>query len=89
MSCLIACLLYTSRKTPIASYYANLLIWENYYKDKWFPYTPPVSDIIGLRAALDNVIEDTDILSRHRRIAEAVRKAVKKAGLKLYLEGGY
>ena len=78
-----------ARKTPIASYYANLLIWENYYKDKWFPYTPPVSDIIGLRAALDNVIEDTDILSRHRRIAEAVRKAVKKAGLKLYLEGGY
>ena len=28
-----------SRKTSIASFYANLLVWENYYRDKWFPYT--------------------------------------------------
>ncbi len=33
------------RKTPIASFYANILTFKNYYKDKWFPYTMPISDI--------------------------------------------
>lgn len=41
-----------SRKTPIASFYCNLLTFENYYKDKWFPYTMPASDIYGLREAV-------------------------------------
>lgn len=78
-----------SRKTPIAAFYANILTFRNYYKDKWFPYTMPVSDINGLRAALDNVKADSDILERHARIAEATRQAVQKAGLKLYLREGY
>lgn len=29
-----------NRKTPIASFYCNLLVWEDYYNKKWFPYTP-------------------------------------------------
>ena len=78
-----------SRKTPIASFYANLLIWENYYSDKWFPYTPPISDIMGLRAAIDNVCEDTEIIKRHERIARALRKTVAEAGLRLHLKGGF
>lgn len=78
-----------SRKTPIAAFYANILTFRNYYKDKWFPYTMPISDINGLRAALDNVKADSDILERHARIAEATRQAVQKAGLKLYLREGY
>ena len=78
-----------NRKTPIASFYANILTFKTYYEDKWFPYTMPISDINGLRAALDNVKTDKDILERHAKIAAATRGAVQKAGLKLYPEEGF
>ncbi|MHB8032583.1 aminotransferase [Clostridium botulinum] len=77
------------RRTPIASYYCNLLVWKDYYKNKWFPYTPPISDIVGLRVAVDNILKDRDILSRHNNIAKACREAIVENGLKLYLEKGY
>jgi len=77
------------RKKPIKSFYCNLLIWENYYEEKWFPYTPPISDIVGLKAAVDNILKDKDILKRHREIGKSVRIAVKEAGLNLYNENGY
>ncbi len=77
------------RKVPIASFYCNLLTFRTYYEDKWFPYTMPISDIMGLQAAVENVEKDKDILKRHGKIAEATRKAVISAGLSLYLESGY
>ena len=77
------------RKTPIASFYANILNFRDYYKNTWFPYTMPISDIYGLRTALENVKADGDIYTRHGRIAAATRKAVTEAGLKLYLDRGY
>ena len=77
------------RKKPIASYYCNLLIWKDYYENKWCPYTPPISDIIGLRQAFDNILMDRDILDRHNSIGRATRKAVKEAGLNLYIDEGY
>ena len=49
----------------------------------------PISDIYGLRAAIDNIAADPDILSRHAKIAAASRKAITGAGLKLYLHSGY
>ena len=49
----------------------------------------PISDINGLRTALDNVVEDIDILERHQKIGAATRLAVQKAGLSLYLKGGF
>lgn len=78
-----------NRKKTIASFYANILLFKNYYKEKWFPYTMPISDIYGFRVALDNVYEDKDIFKRHHCIAEAVRTALKKAGISLYLESGF
>lgn len=77
------------RKTPIASFYANLKVFEGYYEAKWFPYTMPISDIYGLRAAFDNIATDKDMLNRHARIGNACRKAVTEAGLKLHLEAGF
>ena len=77
------------RKTPIRSFYASLLAFEGYYEKKWFPYTMPISDIVGLRAAVDNVLADTEILARHARVAAATREAVTQAGLHLYLQSGY
>lgn len=78
-----------NRKTPIASFYANILTFRTYYEDKWLPYTMPISDINGLRAAIDNVKNDRDILERHAKIAEATRQTIVKAGLNLYLNSGY
>ena len=77
------------RKTPIASFYANLLTFETYYEDMHFPYTQPISDIYGLRATLEDVDHDTNRFFRHKVIAKAVRQTLSEAGLKLYLEDGY
>ncbi|MCH5252716.1 MAG: alanine--glyoxylate aminotransferase family protein [Lachnospiraceae bacterium] len=76
------------RKTGIASFYCNLMIFRNYYRDKWFPYTMPISDIYGLAEAVRLVKEDVGRIERHQKIAAAVRKAVTKAGLSLYLNQG-
>lgn len=78
-----------NRKTPIASFYCNLLTWEDYYEKKWFPYTPPVSDIVGLRTAVENLLQDKDIIKRHDKIASSTRAAVVLAGLSLYIEDGF
>ena len=77
------------RSVPIASFYANLKVFEGYYEKKWFPYTMPISDIYGLRAAIDNIAADPDILARHEKIAEASRKAITGSGLNLYLKSGF
>lgn len=78
-----------NRKTPIASFYANLLLFRDYYKNKWFPYTMPISDIYGIRVALENVLHDNTIYKRHKTIAQAARKAVRESGLSLYIEEGF
>ena len=77
------------RKTPIASFYANLTAFAHYYEEKWFPYTMPISDIYGLKAAMDNIAADKDLIKRHARIANATRKAIEAFGLKLHLESGF
>lgn len=80
-----------NRKTPVVGFYCNLNIWENYYVDKWFPYTMPISDIMGLSKACDNILEEgiENVLTRHEKIAVATRKAVGEYGLELFLENGY
>lgn len=80
-----------NRKTPVIGFYCNLGIWENYYENKWFPYTMPISDIMGLDKAIDNIIEEgiENVLIRHEKIANTVRKSIKEYGLNLYLEEGY
>lgn len=82
-------LAFANRKTPVASFYCNLTIFDHYYENKWFPYTMPISDIYGLRAAFDNIAADPDMLARHHRLAEYTRRAVLDMGLTLHLESGF
>ncbi len=79
------------RKTHVVGFYCNLNIWENYYKDKWFPYTMPISDIMGLNKAVDNILEEgiKNVLNRHEKIASATRRAVTEYGLELFTSDGY
>lgn len=80
----------SNRKAPIKSYYCNLLLFKDYYKDKWFPYTMPISDIKGLRVALDNFLEREDkIFELHEKIGNATRNTLLKMGLTLYLDSDY
>lgn len=78
-----------SRKTPIRSFYANLSIWNDWYENKWFPYTQPISDIYAFDKALDNFLEDEDTLFRHKLYADACRYAIKKCGLYLLSKDCY
>lgn len=80
-----------SRNTDIVGFYCNLSIWENYYKNKSFPYTMPISDIVSLRKALDNIIEEgiENVINRHEKIAKAARDALVEYGLKLFIETGF
>ncbi|MBR5508645.1 MAG: alanine--glyoxylate aminotransferase family protein [Lachnospiraceae bacterium] len=77
------------RRIPIASFYANLLVFKDYYEKQWFPYTMPISDIYGLRTALENAKADKNRLVRHARLGELTRKRVQEMGFELYLESGY
>ena len=72
------------RNVPIASFYANLKVFEGYYEKKWFPYTMPISDITGLRQAAENIKAEPGIQQRHATLAKATRAAVQAAGLTLY-----
>ena len=73
-----------NRKTPITSFYANLMAFDGYYEKKWFPYTMPISDIYGLRAAFNLIAEDATLYERHARIGSATRAAVKEAGFRFF-----
>jgi aspartate aminotransferase-like enzyme len=79
------------RETSIAGYYVNLLSFRHGVENQWFPYTMPVSDILGLRQAVDNILEEGILAfqERHRIIGEAVRQAVLASGLHLHLESGF
>lgn len=80
-----------NRKTKVRGFYCNLSIWENYYENKSFPYTMPISDIMGLDKAIDNILDEgiENILNRHAKIALATRKAIKEYGIELFLDKGY
>lgn len=78
-----------NRTTPIASFYANLAVFEGYYEKKWFPYTMPASDICGLREALNNIAADSSMLERHALIGSATRAALQAGGITLHLENGF
>lgn len=80
-----------NRKSNVMGFYCNLKIWENYYETKEFPYTMPISDILSLNVAIDNILEEgvTNVLNRHNKIAIALRKALIEYGLELFLDSDY
>ncbi|WP_102399401.1 pyridoxal-phosphate-dependent aminotransferase family protein [Haloimpatiens massiliensis] len=73
-----------NRKSPIVGFYANLNNWSNWYEDKWFPYTQPISDLYALDVAFDRILQDKSVIKRHRDIAHRVRMSLVEGGLELY-----
>ncbi|MFW5736287.1 MAG: pyridoxal-phosphate-dependent aminotransferase family protein, partial [Halanaerobium sp.] len=78
-----------NRETAVRGYYTNLQLWQNWYEEKYFPYTQAVSDIYALDAALDKWLADKEVFERHSRIAAAVRESIRQSNLNLYAEDGY
>jgi len=54
-------------------------------KDGFFPYTPAMTLIRGLRESVDMLLEEglENVFARHNRLAEGARKAVGAWGLSL------
>jgi alanine-glyoxylate transaminase/serine-glyoxylate transaminase/serine-pyruvate transaminase len=54
-------------------------------RDGYFPYTPPLTLIRGLRASVDLLLEEglENVFRRHRHLADAVRAAVAAWNLRL------
>lgn len=76
------------RKTAIPGFYTNLKLWLRYKEEKWFPYTQPTHLLAAFRVALEQMNPEVD-LARHQKVAEALREALKHAGLKLYATSGH
>ncbi|MEW6723319.1 MAG: alanine--glyoxylate aminotransferase family protein [Bacillota bacterium] len=75
------------RRAPIPGYYLNLSLWRRTYLEKGeFPYTPPVSSLHGLEAALELLFEEglEIAIDRQRVLGEAVRATLREAGLEVY-----
>jgi alanine-glyoxylate transaminase/serine-glyoxylate transaminase/serine-pyruvate transaminase len=51
----------------------------------YFPYTPPLAHLFGLREALDMLLEEglDQVAARHHRLGEGVRRAIRAWGLQL------
>jgi pyridoxamine--pyruvate transaminase len=70
--------------------FLSLLDWKHTWIDGGrvaFPYTPSVSDVNGVHAALSEVIEDGGVdasVERHRLAARATRAGVRGLGLELW-----
>ncbi len=62
--------------------------WEPMISDNrsgFFPYTPSTNLLYGLRESLSMLLEEglENVFARHRRLAEATRRAVKAWGLEI------
>jgi alanine-glyoxylate transaminase/serine-glyoxylate transaminase/serine-pyruvate transaminase len=66
-------------------YYFDVTAMARWANQGWYPYTPAMTMLRGLRAALDLLFEEglENVFARHHRLAEGVRRAIKSWGLTL------
>ena len=64
---------------------------KSYLERGQTPWTPAVSIVFALSAALEMMLEEglPNIITRHARVGGATRKGVKALGLSLFAEEGY
>lgn len=77
-----------SETSNLPKYYFNLKKYKKSLVKSDFPFTIPVSLIVGLRKSLEMIKKDgiEKIWEEHHRRAEATRQAFEAAGLKLLSE---
>jgi alanine-glyoxylate transaminase / serine-glyoxylate transaminase / serine-pyruvate transaminase len=74
-----------SRRATMARCYFDFADMIKANDAGYFPYTPPVPLLHGLRAALDLLFGEglPQVFARHHRLAEGVRRGVRALGLEL------
>lgn len=77
------------RTRPIVGFYANLSLWKGWKEKQWFPYTQPISDIFGLKVALENALGEEGLLERHHQLSRACRQTLLAGGLKLFAKDSH
>jgi alanine-glyoxylate transaminase/serine-glyoxylate transaminase/serine-pyruvate transaminase len=77
-----------SRHSTMRRAYFEFIDMVKLNADGYFPYTPPTPLLRGLRAALDRLFREglDEVIARHARIAEGVRRGVHAWGLDLVAE---
>lgn len=83
----VAAVLERERGIKLATIVHCLLQWKkSWIERRAFPYTPPSSNLLGLRTAVELVLEEglEQVIERHRRIGQAVRQALRAVGLELF-----
>jgi pyridoxamine--pyruvate transaminase len=64
--------------------YLSLLDWQTAWEHEGrFPYTPSVTDVLGLEAACDEVLEEglEAVIARHENAARAARAGLRAGGV--------
>jgi len=77
----------SKKKRPLRNSYLSLLdMKETWFKGKYFPYTPLVSDVYALSEACKAILEEglDNVFKRHHVSAEMARSGVEGMGLELY-----
>jgi pyridoxamine--pyruvate transaminase len=67
--------------------YISLIDWKvAWLENGTFPFTPSVTDVVGLEAALDQILEEGvgHAIARHARAAAVTRAGVRAMGLELW-----
>ncbi|MFH1007551.1 MAG: alanine--glyoxylate aminotransferase family protein [Candidatus Latescibacterota bacterium] len=74
------------KRSDLPKYYLDLTKAKKSLSKNQNPYTPAVSIIVGLKAALDMISEEgiENVWARHARNAEATRAAVRAMGLGIF-----
>ena len=76
----------TNPAAPRASYLSMLDWKEQWLEGEKFPFTPSVTDLYGVEAAVDELLEEglDSSIARHARTAAACRAGVRAMGLELW-----
>lgn len=76
-----------NRQKPVRYSYLSMLDWkELWQKQRKWPYTPLVSEVVALNEALDEMLSEglPQVFERHARAARACREGIKALGLQLW-----
>ena len=78
-----------SERADLSRCYFDFADMRKTNSDGWFPYTPSLSLLYGLRESIDMLLEEglDNVFARHRRLAEGVRSAVRGWGMQLCATG--
>jgi aspartate aminotransferase-like enzyme len=77
------------KRKPLKNTYLSMLDYrETWIKNRSFPFTPFVSEIYAINEAAAQILEEGlgNVFARHKRVAKAVREAVRAMGLELWPE---